>query len=107
MPDFFPAWSNLVPDFKLAMLPTFSWEAALYQAALGMPSTAVLMPSASVYGKDHVLVRTPSRSYTVGQQKQLLKDMGDEQAVRPVAVLCWALHANSMLAGEESCRCVV
>ncbi|WIA33911.1 hypothetical protein OEZ86_007010 [Tetradesmus obliquus] len=31
---------------------------------------------AGVMDKDHVLVRTPSRSYTVGQQQELLRDMG-------------------------------
>jgi hypothetical protein len=41
----------------------------------------MVFPVAGGMDKEHVLVKTPSRSYTVAQQKELLQDMGDEVMV--------------------------
>lgn len=86
--DPYPAWNNMIPGFKLASLPTFPLETAVHQMTLGMPSFALVLPGDQPLGKDHVLVETPSRSYTVGQQKELLMDMGDEQGVSERCCAC-------------------
>jgi hypothetical protein len=79
--DAMPALTNQIPAFKLAMLPVTPFDAAVYQMAMGMPAFSVLLPVADGLGRNHVLVKTPSREYTIGQQKELLREMGDEQSV--------------------------
>lgn len=80
--DAFPAITNSIPEWKLQAIPVNPFEAAVYQMALGMPSFMVVAPNVEPLGKDHVLVKTPSRSYTIGQQKELLEAIGDDQTVR-------------------------
>lgn len=76
----YPALSNMFPTEVLAQMPTLPLETAVYSFSMGMPSGLVLLPNGMAEGPNHVLVQTPRRSYTVAQQKELLKDMGDDQA---------------------------
>ncbi|KAF6251524.1 Lecithin:cholesterol acyltransferase-domain-containing protein [Scenedesmus sp. NREL 46B-D3] len=79
----YPALTNiLAPPQVLGRLPVLPLEAAVYKFSLGMPSAVMLMPTGMAEGPEHVLVRTPSRSYTVAQQKELLQAMGDEQSAQ-------------------------
>uniref|UniRef100_A0A383V969 Lecithin:cholesterol acyltransferase-domain-containing protein n=1 Tax=Tetradesmus obliquus TaxID=3088 RepID=A0A383V969_TETOB len=77
----YPALTNILGSPQaLGQLPVFPLEAAVYKFGLGMPSGLTLLPTGQAEGADHVLVQTPSRSYTVAQQKELLQDMGDDQS---------------------------
>ncbi|KAF8067395.1 hypothetical protein HT031_002443 [Scenedesmus sp. PABB004] len=76
----YPAFLNALPPQLVAALPTFPLEAAVYEFSLGMPSGLVLLPTGMAEGRDHVVVATRRRNYTVAQQGQLLRDMGDEQS---------------------------
>lgn len=86
--DPFPALTNMIPAFKLSLLPITPFEAAIYQGLFGMPSFLVVTPGYEPLGRDQVIVRTPSRDYTIGQQKELLRDMGDEQSVSVPRAAC-------------------
>jgi hypothetical protein len=78
----YPALTNILASPQvLGQLPVFPLEAAVYKFSLGMPSGLTLLPTGMAEGPDHVLVQTPSRSYTVAQQKELLQAIGDEQSV--------------------------
>jgi hypothetical protein len=100
--DAMPALTNQIPAFKLASLPVTPFDAAVYQMSTGMPAFGVLLPGTDGLGRNHVLVKTPSREYTVGQQKELLKDMGDEQSVSWAAVgHVEAIRACKLEAGAE------
>lgn len=78
--DPFPLLSNQNAAL-LNLLPITPYDAAMYQMSMGLPAFGVLLPGSAGLGRSHVLVKTPSRDYTVAQQKELLKDMGDEQSV--------------------------
>jgi hypothetical protein len=78
----YPALTNILGNPKtLGQLPVFPLEKAVYKFSLGMPSPLMLMSTGLAEGPDHVLVQTPSRNYTVAQQKELLQAMGDDQSV--------------------------
>jgi hypothetical protein len=87
----YPALTNILASPQvLGQLPVFPLEAAVYKFSLGMPSGLTLLPTGEAEGPDHVLVQTPSRSYTVAQQKELLQAMGDDQSVSiPLLFACF------------------
>ncbi|GBG00634.1 phosphatidylcholine-sterol acyltransferase [Raphidocelis subcapitata] len=80
--DFF----KLFPIIANALLPpevTSKWHPtvvgkSLYKLAFGLPTWGWMAPRPEVLGRDHVLVSTPTRNYTVGDQRRLLLDMGDK-----------------------------
>lgn len=82
-----PAYTVNIPQPALAAMPSLALDQALYQAWQATPSFNMVFPMAGVMDKDHVLVRTPSRSYTVGQQQELLRDMGADMMVSGVRML--------------------
>jgi hypothetical protein len=88
----YPALTNILGNPKaLGQLPVFPLEKAVYKFSLGMPSPLMLMSTGEAEGPDHVLVQTPSRNYTVAQQKELLQAMGDDQSVSEYCeVLLWS-----------------
>lgn len=104
--DPFPALTNMIPAFKLSALPVTPYDAAVYKAAFGMPSFLAVTPGYEPLGRSQVLVRTPSREYTVGQQ-ELLRDMGNEQSVSAhthcCAVACCACACAA--ASRGCCLC--
>jgi hypothetical protein len=94
----YPALTNILASPQLlGMLPVFPLEQAVYKFSLGMPSALMLMNTGEAEGPDHVLVRTPSRDYTVAQQKELLQAMGDEQSVRGTLALWLPARRQALL----------
>jgi hypothetical protein len=75
--DPFPAYTTTVPQQKWASVPSTALDQAFYQVWQHTPSFNMVLPVIGAMDPDHVLVRTPSRSYTVAQQTELLQDMGD------------------------------
>jgi hypothetical protein len=121
--DPFPAYTTNIPQSALAALPSTPLDQALYHAWQATPSFNLVFPGIRAMGRDHVLVTTPSRSYTVGQQKELLQDMGDEIGVSALVRLLrqgcvwlsgvltyiWhaydARHAKVRVLGKPAMRC--
>jgi hypothetical protein len=79
--DSYPAYTTNILQAALAAMPSTPLHQAVYHAWQAAPSSNLVLPAIRAMGRNHVLVTTPSRSYTVGQQKQLLQDMGDEMGV--------------------------
>lgn len=74
----FPFLSNLLPVGLTSSLKPTVVGKSVYNFAFGLPSWGFMMPRPVALGSDHVVVSTPTRNYTVVEQKQLLLDMGDE-----------------------------
>jgi hypothetical protein len=86
--DPYPAYTTNIPQAAWAAMPSTPLDQALYHVWQATPSFNLVFPAIRAMGRDHVLVTTPSRSYTVGQQKELLQDMGDKIGVSAGAWLC-------------------
>jgi hypothetical protein len=85
--DPFPAYTTTVPHLKWDSVPSTALDQAVYQVWQNTPSFNMMLPVTGTMDPDHVLVRTPRRSYTVTQQKELLEDMGDRVMVSSYASL--------------------
>ncbi|XP_037882913.1 phospholipase A2 group XV-like [Glossina fuscipes] len=60
----------------------------LKEEQISNPSTAWLLPSPLFWGGDEVLVKTPKRSYTMGQLEQFFNDLGFRNG--------WEMRKNTM-----------
>lgn len=79
--DASPALTSYIPSPALAQLPPTVLDQAIYQVVQNTPFANLVLPVVGAIDEGHVLVSTPSRNYTVGQQKELLQDMGSEVLV--------------------------
>ncbi|WIA09654.1 hypothetical protein OEZ85_009041 [Tetradesmus obliquus] len=52
----------------------------MYHGSRGMPSMLMMMPYAGIWGKEHVLVSTPQRNYTIADLASLFTAIGDTQS---------------------------
>lgn len=52
----------------------------IYHGSRGLPSMLMLMPNRGLWGKEFVLVHTPSRNYTLGNLTDLFEATGDLQS---------------------------
>ncbi|KAF8073211.1 Pla2g15 [Scenedesmus sp. PABB004] len=52
----------------------------IYHGSRGLPSMLMLMPYPGIWGRDHVLVSTPERNYTLGGITSLFEAIGDTQS---------------------------
>uniref|UniRef100_A0A383VUA1 Uncharacterized protein n=1 Tax=Tetradesmus obliquus TaxID=3088 RepID=A0A383VUA1_TETOB len=76
--DASPALTSYIPSPALAQLPPTVLDQAIYQVVQNTPFANLVLPVVGAIDEGHVLVSTPSRNYSVGQQKELLQDMGSE-----------------------------
>lgn len=68
----------------------------VYQVSRGLPSMLMLMPYAGLWGKEHVLVSTPFKNYTLGDDMaSLFRDIGDTQSAE---LFSDAHNLNALLA---------
>eukprot|EP00879_Flechtneria_rotunda_P027996 GHRR01030068.1.p1 GENE.GHRR01030068.1~~GHRR01030068.1.p1 ORF type:complete len:276 (+),score=56.42 GHRR01030068.1:1219-2046(+) len=73
----FPILSNLLPVSLTSQMPTTVVGKSVYKFAFGLPSWGFMFPRRVAFDKEHVVVSTPTKNYTIEDQRQLLLDMGD------------------------------
>ncbi|KAI8463527.1 MAG: Lecithin:cholesterol acyltransferase-domain-containing protein [Monoraphidium minutum] len=79
--DFFKLFpivaNNLLPPAVTSKWHPTVVGKSLYKLAFGMPTWGWMSPRPEVLGKDHMLIMTPTKNYTINDQKKLLLEMGD------------------------------
>ncbi|KAF8055938.1 hypothetical protein HT031_006577 [Scenedesmus sp. PABB004] len=94
----FPILSNLLRPAVGAKFPITVIGKSVYTFAFGLPSWTFMFPRAATLGADHVVVSTPTRNFTVAEQKELLLTTGNKAGAE-LLEQSWAMNDAAMAAG--------